>query len=82
VAESVLTGAAAIQLTATKVSVSKASAAKFKGIKLLEQVVQVVAAEKNNSSAATEDVRMMEDGKRALGQNRKRAHDPDDDLEL
>jgi len=57
--------------------------AKFKGVKLLEQVVTVSAAKTNNSSAATkEDVRKIENGKEAVGQKRKMVHDPDDDPDL
>jgi hypothetical protein len=83
VAETALSGAAAIKLTATKVSVSEASTAKFKGLKLLEQVVNVPAAKTNNSRAATkEDVEMMEYGTQVVGQKRKRAHDLDDDPDI
>jgi hypothetical protein len=83
VAETALSGAAVIKLTATKASVLEASAAKFKGVKHLEQVVNVPAAKTNNSIAATkEDATMMEDGKQAVGQKRKRAHDPDIDADI
>lgn len=45
--------------------------------------MNVSAAKTNNSSAATkEDVRKIENGKEAVGQKRKMAHDPDDDPDL
>jgi hypothetical protein len=83
VAETALSGAAATKSTATKVSVSVASAAKFKGAKLLEEVVNVPAAKTNNSSAALkEDAGIMEDGKQAVIQKRTRVHDPEDDQDI
>ncbi len=82
-AETALSGAAASQLTATKVSISEASAAKFKGVELLEQVVSVPAAKTSHSSVATEESTVpIEGGKQAVGQKRKRVHDPDDDPDL
>jgi hypothetical protein len=42
-------------LTATKVSVSEASAANFKSVKLLEQAMSVSAAKMKNPRVATEN---------------------------
>jgi hypothetical protein len=56
------TGVTASQLTATKVSVSEASAANFKSVKLLEQIMSVPATKTKNPGVATmENVTEMED---------------------
>jgi len=49
-------------LTATKVSISEASAAYFKSVKLLEQIMSVPATKTKTPSVATmENVTEMED---------------------
>jgi hypothetical protein len=78
VAEKTLSGAAAILLAATKVSISEASAAKFKGVKLLELVIRVPAVKTNDSDGPTKETSMTDDGKQTVGQKRKARHDPDD----
>jgi hypothetical protein len=79
--EAIPSGNAASEVAATKESISEASAAKFKGVKLLEQTIFGPALKTNDSSGGTEE---MTDpaGNPTAGQKRKRTSDHDDDPDL